>query len=131
MATKPKTSNKPTAKPPAAKAKAPAETPPAAGELAFDSPTAPVIFETTAGDRPDSRAAKAFEAETIHASECVVNSECTLTPHCRGRLKQTNAISGKVQIFCPKCSKFAAGTRPAHGLVATSGGKLFDRTGGK
>jgi hypothetical protein len=130
MATKP--TKKPPAKPPAAKAKPPVETPPAAGELAFDSPTTPVIVETTAGQRPDSRAAQEFaDRETIHASQCVVNSECTLTPGCRGRLRQTNAISGKVQIYCPKCGQFAAGTRPLHGLVSGGGGKLFDRVGGK
>lgn len=91
-----------------------------------------IVVQADPGIRPDSRAAAEFaERETIHASECVVNSECTLTRGCRGRLKATNAVSGKVQIYCPKCSQFAAGTRPAHQLVSGSGAKLFDRVTGK
>lgn len=125
MATKPKNNAKPSMKPNV-------ESSPAAGDLTFDTPNAPVVTETTAGQRPDGRAAQEFAArERIHASECVINSECTLTPECRGRLRQTNAISGRVQIYCGKCHAFADGTRPASGLVTVGGGKLFDRTGGK
>ncbi len=67
----------------------------------------------------------------IHATECVINSECTLTAGCRGRLKTTNPIGGKVQVYCPKCTKFAEGTRPTNGMVAASGIRTFDRTAGK
>lgn len=139
MATKPKTqaakksaASKPAAtKPATAKGSAkPAAPASAAGDLSFDTGT--VVTEGNPGQRPDSRAAQEFaDRETIHASQCVVNSECTLTSGCRGRLRQTSAISGKVQIYCPKCGQFAAGTRPLHGLVSGGGGKLFDRVGGK
>ncbi|RTL03746.1 hypothetical protein EKK58_12355 [Candidatus Dependentiae bacterium] len=116
------------------------------GDLKFDDPSnvpltilegrpdsAPTTSKKARSEKPPkgTDAAEIPAGETIHASECVVNSECTLTPNCRGRLRATNAISGRVQIYCPKCGKFAAGTRPANALVSGSGAKLFDRVAGK
>lgn len=116
------------------------------GDLMFDDPsnvpptilegrpdTAPATSKKARSEKPakGKDTAEAPAGETIHASECVVNSECTLTPNCRGRLRATNAISGRVQIYCPKCGKFAAGTRPVGGLVSGSGAKLFDRVAGQ
>ena len=67
--------------------------------------------------------------EVIHAEHCVLNTDCTLTPGCRGRFRQTPAIKGQVQVYCPKCQKFAVGTRPANSFVTGGGGgKLFTRT---
>jgi|GEM_PF-4498030 len=86
-----------------------------AADLGFDHPVAEPV-QPVAGER-------------IHASECVINSECTLTKGCRGRLRQTNPIGGKVQIYCSKCHQFADGTRPMSGTFTSSGGKLFNRTG--
>lgn len=119
--------HKPTAKPSAAKSA------PAASDLTFDTGSGPIVHMSTPSEPADSRAAQEFaQKEVIHATDCVLNSQCTLTTReCSGRLKATNPVSGKVQIYCPKCGTFASGTRPANGIVTTSGGKLFDRTGGK
>lgn len=97
------------------------ETVPQAGEMQFDS------GQPGQSEQPQPLNA----ADIIHAMDCVLNSQCTLTNGCRGRLRATNAISGQVQVYCPKCQRFAVGTRPINGLVNTSGGKLFDRVAGK
>lgn len=85
------------------------------------------MFDLGAEEAPQVKTAA---ADQIHAVHCVVASECNMTDGCRGKLKATAAVNGRVQIYCPVCMKFAEGTRPLHGL--TSGvGKLFDRSSGK
>lgn len=69
-------------------------------------------------------------AEEIHAEHCVVGSECNMTDSCRGKLKATAAVNGKVQVYCPVCMKFAKGTRSLQGL-ASGVGRLFNRSLGR
>ncbi len=117
-------------------------------EMRFDSPGAEntAATETTAPakggkskpaqkkdakkDGKKSTEATPVPSEEILATQCVVNSECVFTPGCRGRLKTTNPIGGKVQVYCPKCAQFAVGTRPSNGMV-TAGVRTFDRTAAK
>lgn len=77
--------------------------------------------------------AESSVSTTIHANQCVPNSECVFTPNCRGRLRTTNPVGGKVQFYCPKCGVFAAGQKSLNGMVSAgqSGPQLFDRTSGK
>lgn len=116
-------------------------------EMHFESPgaenaaptetTAPAKGKTKPAPKKDAKKdgkkpaqPAAAPLEEIHAKQCVVNSECVFTPGCRGRLKTTNPIGGNVQVYCPKCQRFAVGTRPSNGMV-TAGVRTFDRTAAK
>ena len=98
-------------------------------ELQWDMPGIP------AGAAPDS-------LPRVHASECVANQECNLTPGCRGRIHAFNTITqskqdehGKVhrrriqQLKCTQCHRVCDGFRVVSQPTDEGGQKLWNRHG--
>ena len=104
-------------------------------------PEAPAGMFELPGTEAEPQTTPAAEREEIHANHCVVGSECNMTDKCSGMLAATPGITMRgyngfrVQIYCTKCRKFAAGHRAlsglAHGVGPQETPKLFDRKSGK